>query len=59
MARVFNLGLGMVVIVGADSTDAALGALRDSGLEPVVVGRVEEGERGVDLVGPSLWSDGA
>jgi phosphoribosylformylglycinamidine cyclo-ligase len=59
MARVFNLGLGMVVIVGADSTDAALDALRGSGLEPVVVGQVEEGERGVDLVGPSLWRDGA
>jgi len=57
MARVFNLGLGMVLIVGADSTDDALGALRGAGLEPVVVGRVEEGERGVDLIGPSLWDE--
>lgn len=55
MARVFNLGLGMVLMVGADSADDALAALRGAGLEPVVVGRVEEGERGVDLVGPSLW----
>jgi len=59
MARVFNLGLGMVLMVGADSADAALGALRGAGLEPVIVGRVEAGERGVDLVGPSLWSERA
>jgi phosphoribosylformylglycinamidine cyclo-ligase len=57
MAKVFNLGLGMVLMVDADSADAALGALEGSGVDPVVVGRVEEGDRGVDLVGPSLWSD--
>ncbi len=57
MARVFNLGLGMVLMVGAESTDDALGALRGRGLEAVVVGRVQEGERGVDLVGPSLWGE--
>jgi phosphoribosylformylglycinamidine cyclo-ligase len=59
MARVFNLGLGMVLMVGAASAGDALDALRSAGLEPVVVGRVEKGTRGVDLVGPSLWSDGA
>jgi len=57
MARTFNLGLGMVLMIGADSTDDALGALRGAGLDPVVVGQVEAGERGVDLVGPSLWSE--
>ena len=55
MARVFNLGLGMVLMVGADAEGDALGALRSAGLEPVVVGTVVEGERGVDLVGPSPW----
>jgi phosphoribosylformylglycinamidine cyclo-ligase len=59
MARVFNLGLGMVLMVGADSVDDALDALADAGLQPVVVGRVESGRHGVDLVGPSLWGDGA
>jgi phosphoribosylformylglycinamidine cyclo-ligase len=57
MARTFNLGLGMVLMVDSGSSEDALDALRDSGLDPVVVGRVEEGERGVDLVGPSLWSE--
>jgi phosphoribosylformylglycinamidine cyclo-ligase len=59
MARTFNLGLGMVLMVGADSADDALGALRAAGLDPVVVGRVDQGERGVDLVGPGLWSEPA
>jgi len=57
MARVFNLGLGMVLAVGADTVHDALAALSDAGLVPCVVGRVEAGEHGVDLVGPSLWGD--
>jgi phosphoribosylformylglycinamidine cyclo-ligase len=56
MARVFNLGLGMVVVVAPDDVDAALGALRAAGQDASVVGRVESGERGVDLVGPDLWA---
>ena len=59
MARVFNLGLGMVCMVGADSVDDALDALGDAGLDPVVVGRVESGDHGVDLVGPGPWGDSA
>jgi len=57
MARVFNLGLGMVLMVGADTVDDAMAALAGAGLDPVVVGRVEQGEHGVDMVGPGLWSD--
>ena len=55
MAKVFNLGLGMVLMVGADTVDAALGALRTAGVVAMVVGSVVGGERGVDLVGPSPW----
>jgi phosphoribosylformylglycinamidine cyclo-ligase len=55
MLRVFNVGLGMVVVVSADTADAALVALASGGLEPVVVGRVEAGERGVTLVGSPAW----
>ena len=58
MLRVFNLGLGMVVMVSADGIDVALEALRGGGLDPVVVGRVGPGPRGVDLVGPELWGSG-
>ena len=55
MAHVFNLGLGMVLVVASDSVGDAVDALSGAGTEPVLVGRVEAGERGVDLVGPSLW----
>ena len=55
MFRVFNLGLGMVVAVAAGSEDATPEALSVHGHRPVVVGRVEEGSRGVELTGPRLW----
>ncbi len=46
MARVFNLGIGMVLVVAPDAVDAALGAVagadRADG-EAVVIGRVTEG----------------
>jgi phosphoribosylformylglycinamidine cyclo-ligase len=59
MARVFNLGLGMVVAVSEGTADAALAALAGAGVDPVVVGWVEAGEHGVDLTGPPLWPSGA
>jgi phosphoribosylformylglycinamidine cyclo-ligase len=58
MARVFNLGLGMVVAVSADTVDIAVTALSGAGIDPVVVGWVEEGGRGVELTGPPLWPNG-
>ena len=56
MARVFNLGLGMVVAVSEDTVDAAVVALAGAGIEPVVVGWVEAGQRGIELNGPPLWT---
>ena len=58
MARVFNLGLGMVVVVGADEAGDALDALSGAGVDAVVVGRVEAGDRGVGLTGKARWSNG-
>ena len=55
MARVFNLGLGMVVAVSEETVDAALAAFAGADMEPVVVGWVEAGERGAELTGPPLW----
>jgi phosphoribosylformylglycinamidine cyclo-ligase len=55
MARVFNLGVGMVMVVAADRADDALGAVTATGVDASVVGRVHEGRRGVELVGPDLW----
>ncbi len=59
MARVFNLGLGMVVAVSSDTADAARAALSGAGVDAVTVGWVEEGERGVELTGPPLWPSAA
>ncbi len=59
MARVFNLGLGMVVAVSPDTADAARAALAGAGVDAVVVGWVEAGEHGVELTGPPLWPSGA
>jgi phosphoribosylformylglycinamidine cyclo-ligase len=58
MARVFNLGLGMVMVVGPDSTGEALAALSGAGVDAAVVGRVEDGGPGVEFAGPRWWPDG-
>jgi len=55
MARVFNLGLGMVMVVGPDSTGDALAALSAEGVDAAVVGRVEDGAPGVEFAGPRWW----
>jgi phosphoribosylformylglycinamidine cyclo-ligase len=57
MARVFNLGLGMVLLVDRATADDALDALAGRGVEAAVVGRVQEGRHGVELTGPPFWSD--
>jgi phosphoribosylformylglycinamidine cyclo-ligase len=57
MARVFNLGLGMVLLVAEDRAGHALSALADAGVEAAVVGHVEAGERGVSFVGAPFWSE--
>ena len=49
MARVFNLGLGMVLVVDQQAGPAVLEALRGAGNDPVVVGAVVEGSGRVDL----------
>lgn len=49
MARVFNLGIGMVLVVDPAALPAARDALADAAAEPVVIGTVSEGPRGVDL----------
>ncbi len=51
MARVFNLGIGMVLVV--DDADAAgvVGALGAAGRDAVVLGAVTEGTGGVQLTG--------
>jgi phosphoribosylformylglycinamidine cyclo-ligase len=51
MARVFNLGIGMVVVVPPEDAFRALDLLRGHGLRGAVeIGRIEPGHRAVHLV---------
>jgi phosphoribosylaminoimidazole (AIR) synthetase len=47
MARVFNLGVGMVVAVPEHSLPTALDLLGRAGHDPAVVGRLEPGHKRV------------
>jgi phosphoribosylformylglycinamidine cyclo-ligase len=55
MERVFNLGIGMVLVVAYDGVDAVLAAASATapigGAAPMVIGAVEPGPRGVRIVG--------
>jgi phosphoribosylformylglycinamidine cyclo-ligase len=50
MARVFNLGLGMVLVVPEDEALKTLDILRTYEHHAAVVGRIERGERSVRIV---------
>ena len=50
MAHVFNLGLGMVVVVGAPDRDRAVDLLAGAGIGAVTVGEVVAGTGVVHLV---------
>jgi len=54
MVRTFNCGIGMVLLVDADETDAAYELLKAMGEEPVVLGEVvrRDGEDGPQVVFP-------
>jgi phosphoribosylformylglycinamidine cyclo-ligase len=47
MLRVFNMGLGMVLVVGQEGLREVLSALRTAGEKAWVIGSVADGERGV------------
>jgi phosphoribosylformylglycinamidine cyclo-ligase len=44
MARVFNCGIGMVLVVGADEAEAAIAILHEQGEAPVRLGNIVPGE---------------
>jgi len=50
MYNTFNMGIGMVVIVGSEEADRAVEVLRGEGEEAWVIGDVVEGEREVIIV---------
>ena len=49
MYRVFNMGIGMVVIVRAAEADRAMAVLRACRAQPVRIGRIEKGREPVRL----------
>ena len=51
MAQVFNLGIGMVVVVPPDEAYRALDLLRTNDVRAVEIGRIEKGDHQVRLVG--------
>jgi phosphoribosylformylglycinamidine cyclo-ligase len=53
MARVFNLGLGMVLVVGPGDVEVVLRVLDAAGQEASPVGRVTEGNGHVQMAGRS------
>ena len=50
MYRVFNMGIGLVIMVRAADAGTALQSLRRSGSRPVVIGRIDKGAERVRLI---------
>ena len=50
MYRVFNMGIGMVIIVRGKDAEAAVTTLRLAGSRPIIVGWMEKGARQVRLI---------
>ena len=45
----YNMGLVMIVAVSPENVDAAMEAIKKAGDTPYVVGKIENGEKGVTL----------
>jgi len=57
MARTFNCGIGMAVVVAEADADAAARALTEAGETVLAVGRIEAGEKGCTVRGgEETWS---
>ena len=49
MYNTYNMGLGMVLAVAPSDADTAMEAIRAAGEVPYLVGKIEDGEKGVVL----------
>ena len=49
MYNTFNMGLGMIVAVDPADVDKTMAAVKQAGDTPYVVGKIIDGEKGVDL----------
>ena len=50
MYNTYNMGLGMIVAVDPADVDKTMEAMKSAGDVPYVVGKIVDGEKGVDLV---------
>lgn len=50
MYNTYNMGLGMIVAVSPADVDKTMEAMRSAGDTPYVVGKIIDGEKGVDLI---------
>jgi phosphoribosylformylglycinamidine cyclo-ligase len=59
MARTFNCGIGMAVIVAQADRDEVARALEGAGERVFDIGRIEAGQRGCTVSGPAgRWGSG-
>ena len=49
MFHVFNMGIGMCIVVDETEVDRSVETLRSLGENPIVIGEIESGERGVEI----------
>ena len=49
MYNTFNMGLGMILAVDKADVETTLEAVKAAGESPYIVGRIEDGEKGVTL----------
>ena len=49
MYNTYNMGLGMVLAVASEDVDKTMAAIKSAGDKPYVVGKIENGEKGVTL----------
>jgi phosphoribosylformylglycinamidine cyclo-ligase len=52
MYRVFNMGMGFLLIVADSETRKVMNHLRNRGVEGVVIGRIEKGGPGLEMILP-------
>jgi phosphoribosylformylglycinamidine cyclo-ligase len=50
MYNTYNMGIGMVLSVASKDVDATLAAIEAAGEKPYVIGHVEAGDKGVELI---------
>lgn len=50
MYNTYNMGLGMILAIDPSDVDKAMDAIKATGDTPYVVGRIIDGEKGVDII---------